>query len=282
MRHRPISEFLLPSKENTDWQAVSAVRLQFGYFIMKKILHSDIERLLVFFLFSFFIIFCSEKTREAKRTQLFPELREKYPIWGIDVSHYQGKIDWKKTKGSGLRFAYIKATEGTDFVDSRFERNWKDAKRLGVPRGAYHFYRLCKDAKKQAANFIRTVPAEFSSLPPVIDLELHKNCSKPPNRDAFLRDLKKFSKLLEKEYEKKPILYVIWDFYEKYLIGEVNDFSLWISDPWGHEEPVLPEVRKWTLWQYDYKGRLKGISGDVDLNFFNGDEEQFQKFLHSR
>lgn len=229
-----------------------------------------------------FLIVCSDKTREAKRTQLFPELRDRYRIWGIDISHYQGKIDWKKAKGTGLRFAYIKATEGTDFVDNRFQRNWKETKKLGVPRGAYHFYRLCKDAKKQAANFIKNVPKELSSLPPVIDLELHKNCNKPPSREFFRKELKIFSDALEREYDKKPILYVIWDFYEKYLTGEVSDYQLWISDPWGHEEPVLPEVRKWTLWQYDYKGKLSGISGDVDLNFFNGDEEQFQKFLHNK
>lgn len=246
---------------------------------MKRFFLSTVY-LSLLYLFMSFILFCTENTREAKRTRLFPELRDKYRIWGIDVSHYQGKIDWKKAKSSGFRFAYLKATEGTDLADSRFQRNWKETKKLGIPRGAYHFYRLCKDAKKQASNFIKNVPKESASLPPVIDLELHKNCNKPPSRENFLKDLKIFSKALEREYEKKPILYVIWDFYEKYLTGEVRDYQLWISDPWGHEEPVLPEVRKWTIWQYDYKGKLPGISGDVDLNFFNGEEEQFQKFLH--
>ena len=78
-------------------------------------------------------------------------------------------------------------------------------------------------------------------LPPVVDLELFKNCNNPPERKEFLVELKEFVNNLQAWYHKKPMLYVIWDVYEKYLTGEMKDYPLWISDPWEHEEPALPK-----------------------------------------
>ena len=78
------------------------------------------------------------------------------------------------------------------------------------------------------------------------------------------------------------MLYVIWDVYEKYLTGEMQDYPLWISDPWEHEEPALPEKKEWVLWQYTYEGRVKGISGYVDWNYFNGDEVEFENWINPK
>src|SRR3990172_4519727 len=94
-----------------------------------------------------------------------------YPVVGIDVSNHQGVIDWPKVRASGIAFAYIKATEGGDFRDKSFERNWQDSAKAGMPRGAYHFFTACKSGAEQAGNFIAAVPRESGSLPPVIDVE---------------------------------------------------------------------------------------------------------------
>src|SRR5271168_387517 len=94
-----------------------------------------------------------------------------YPIHGIDVSKYQGDIDWNAVRASGVKFAWIKATEGGDRVDEKFAQNWAMAKAAGVPRGAYHFAYWCRPADEQAAWFITNVPNDPSALPPVLDVE---------------------------------------------------------------------------------------------------------------
>src|SRR6476620_6575337 len=87
------------------------------------------------------------------------------PLWygviGIDVSNHQGDIDWSALAGSNVAFAYIKATEGGDFRDKRFQLNWEGAKKAGITRGAYHFFTQCRPGAEQAKNFIATVPREL-------------------------------------------------------------------------------------------------------------------------
>ena len=110
------------------------------------------------------------------------EIKKEYKIKGIDISHYQGKINWKNIQEQGIRFVYMKATQGINFQDKRFRYNWHETKKNKIPRGAYHFFDLCGKGISQAKNFIRTVPTDNSMLPPVVDLELFKNCINPPER----------------------------------------------------------------------------------------------------
>jgi lysozyme len=208
-------------------------------------------------------------------------IKKDYPIKGIDISHYQGKINWRNISAQGIRFVYIKASQGINFQDKRFQYNWTETKKNKIPRGAYHFFDLCASGKLQAKNFIRTVSIDDSMLPPVVDLELFKNCIYPPSKEKFLIELKLFTGQLEARYKKKPMLYIIWNVYEKYLIGEMKDHPLWISDPWKHEEPALPEKKEWILWQYTYEGRVKGISGYVDWNYFYAGENEFEKWINN-
>ncbi|MDX1957446.1 MAG: GH25 family lysozyme [Leptospiraceae bacterium] len=243
----------------------------------KFILALSILILISLLLFFFF------KTKEpnfiAQKNESIAIPKE-YKIQGIDVSHYQGKINWKNIKPQGIRFVYMKATQGISFQDKRFHYNWQEAKKYKIPYGAYHFFDLCKKASSQAKNFIRTVAKDNKMLPPVVDLELFKNCANPPEREEFLKELQIFVDKLEAHYKKRPMLYVIWDVFEKYLIGEMKDYSLWISDPWKHTEPAIPEKRDWVLWQYTYEGKVKGISGHVDWNYFNGDETEFTHWIN--
>ena len=192
-----------------------------------------------------------------------------YPVRGADVSHYQGAIDWTKLKGAGLSFVYIKATEGDDSVDDEFARNWKGASDAGLAKGAYHFYDFCKAGSAQAANFIRTVPAEAGDLPPTVDIEQSRDCAKMPTKAAFQKSLKAFLAKVETAYGRQPVLYVNDSIYKQFLSGADDGLKLWISDP-HHQAPVMPDQKPWALWQFSFTGHLAGIAGEVDLDVFNG------------
>ena len=99
------------------------------------------------------------------------------PIHGIDVSRHQGNIDWRAVAQAGTRFAYIKATDGGDYLDPNFRSNWEQARAAGIPRGAYHFVYWCRPASEQVAWFAANVPAEADALPPVLDLEWNNGSS---------------------------------------------------------------------------------------------------------
>lgn len=194
-----------------------------------------------------------------------------YLVRGIDISHYQGSIDWSKVATDGLSFVYMKATEGADGVDDRFADNWKGAASTGLKRGAYHFYNFCKGGSAQAAQFIKTVPADVDALPPTIDLEESGSCKKMPSKAAFRKDLAAFVADVKAAYGHTPILYVNYSIYDLYFKGENDAFRLWIADI-KHEAPALPDNASWTMWQYDWHGQAAGI-GEVDLDVFNGTPE---------
>ena len=194
-----------------------------------------------------------------------------YLVRGMDISHYQGAIDWSKVSTDGLSFVYMKATEGSDGVDDRFADNWKGAASTGLKRGAYHFYNFCKGGAVQAAQFIKTVPADVDALPPTIDLEESGDCKKMPAKAAFRKDLAAFTAKIKAAYGHSPILYVNYSIYALYFQGENDSYKLWIADI-KHEAPVLPDNASWTMWQYDWHGQAKGV-GEVDLDVFNGTPE---------
>src|SRR3569623_1811870 len=143
----------------------------------------------------------------------------RYPRQGSDVSHYQGEIRWTRLPNAGVDFAYIKATEGGDYVDPTFAGSWAGASAAGIERGAYHFYRLCRPGSEQAANFIRTVPRTGDALPPAIDLEYLGNCDKPVSVAAFQRELGIFIALVEMRYHRRVILYLPGEFDRSYRVS---------------------------------------------------------------
>lgn len=202
----------------------------------------------------------------------YPSISE-YPVNGIDISHHQGEIDWAILRNESIDFIFMKATEGGDFVDPRFKQNWAKAKVINVKTGAYHFYRFCKNGLEQAANIKRVVPKDSSSLPIVLDLEFDGNCASNKSKNQLIAEIESCLFELQTYYGSVPILYVTNDFYAKYV--NANNFKqnpIWIRDIIS--SPNLSDLRKWTFWQYSNCGRVRGITGCVDLNVFNGSKEE--------
>lgn len=201
-----------------------------------------------------------------------------FPVRGIDVSHHQGDIDWETVKKSGVDFVYMKATEGGDFKDRLFERNWSESARVGIVRGAYHFFTLCKPGAEQAENFIASVPVEDTAMPPAVDLEFGGNCADRPSTAEVLREVLIYLTRLERHYRKKPILYMTAEFHEAYLQGVFEDHAVWLR---GIVRKPKYGPADWAFWQYHNKGHRDGIKGPVDLNVFGGDREAFEEFIKS-
>lgn len=198
-----------------------------------------------------------------------------YPIFGLDISHHQGEIKWEKLKNehdknAPLRFVYIKATEGRNHKDTRFDKNWKEAKKNGFVRGAYHYFTIASSGETQANMFIKNVKLEKGDLPPVIDIE-----EKPKDREKFKTELKTFIQKLEKHYGVKPIIYSYPKFHKSYLNDPFfKGYEMWVA----HYYVKKPEIkREWTMWQFTDIGRVPGIKQNVDINVIKGGEEKLRE-----
>lgn len=191
-------------------------------------------------------------------------------VRGIDVSKYQGDIDWNAVASSGIAFAFMKATEGLTFIDASFRSNWAGAAAARVLRGAYHFFRPARDAVQQADNFIQTVGMlGQGDLPPVLDIEVADGMGAAAILDAAGVWLSR----VEQRLGRKPIIYTYPDFWRSQL-GNSSRFAsypLWIAHYTSAAAPTIPGGwTTWTLWQRTDKGHADGITGNVDLDVFNG------------
>jgi lysozyme len=202
-----------------------------------------------------------------------------YTIHGIDVSSYQGKINWQKVKamnddGVHITFAFIKATEGVLSMDPYFQRNWREAPKAGIICGAYHFFLPQKSGLWQARFFLQTVKVEKGDLPMVVDVEQLYRTSPAKMREQLLS----FVNHIENKTGVKPIIYTNISFYQDYLQGYFDDYTLWIAH---YYQPVLNVSSKtnWQFWQHSDKARINGINQKVDFNIFKGDSTAFQKLL---
>ena len=195
---------------------------------------------------------------------LFPHHRprlEPGEAYGVDVSNHQGAIDWPAVAADAIGFAYIKATEGGDFVDKRFEENWQEAGDAGVRRGAYHFFTLCRPGADQARNFLRTVDLADADLPPALDLELGGNCRARPPVEEVNAEIDAFVELVEGETGREVVLYVLGNWEDRYPLPQAKaDRPRWVR------RIALRPGGTWALWQYSGVARVDGIQGPVDLN----------------
>jgi lysozyme len=204
-----------------------------------------------------------------------------YPIHGIDVSKFQGDIDWNAVANSGVKFAWIKATEGGD-RDARFQANWEGAKAAGIPHGAYHFVYWCRSPLEEIQIFEQNAPVEDDALPPVLDAEAtptSPTCRRHVSRDEAIADMQVMLQEMERHYSKRPIIYTTVDFYEANLSnGALMDYPIWVRST-KHHPAVKYGSRAWHFWQYQSDGRVPGIGGNVDEDAFYGTKEQWDAFL---
>lgn len=178
---------------------------------------------------------------------------------GIDVSKFQGVIDWRKVKASGkVKFAYIKATEGTSIQDPMYKRNIDSARAAGILVGSYHLYSKKTTAYQQFGNFKKVVQKSKQDLIPVLDIEERYG------RDLYIARVDKILELMELEYGVKPLIYTSEKVYwEHFSSKKYKNYHIFIANYRRY-----PSTR-FTLWQHSQTGRVKGISGDVDLNKFH-------------
>jgi lysozyme len=189
---------------------------------------------------------------------------ERFRVLGIDVSHHQGAIDWRAVAAGGVAFAYIKSSEGGDFVDTRFEENWAASAEAGVPRGAYHFFTFCTPGAAQAENFLRVAPPTTDALAPVADVEFVGNCKGHGDLGRVREELRVFLARVEEAWGRAPILYLTSDSLERVIGDDLTGYRIWIRSVFT--EPPLDSYRGWLLWQFSDNARIAGIEGPVDRN----------------
>ena len=198
------------------------------------------------------------------------EYPEGFEIHGIDISHYQGKIDWEQLKnamikGCPVRFVIIKSTEGSSRLDENFRENFNQARDFGFIRGVYHFWSNKSTAREQAYYFLDQVHLTDGDLPPVLDIE-HKPADK--SVEDFQRDVLTWLHIVEDKYHAKPIIYTYYKFKEQYLSAPVfEDYPYWIAHYYVDK---VQYKGKWKFWQHTDVGKLPGIKGYVDFNIYNG------------
>lgn len=202
-------------------------------------------------------------------------------IPGIDVSHYNGVIDWKQVAESGVKFAYIKCTDGAMWSDPMWGKNCFDARKAGIKIGSYHFLRSGATAD-QITIFLGLQRADDipDDLPPCLDVEL----------PGSLPVLECAQRIMD-ELKRVPVIYTNLATAESLNPDEMSAYPLWIAEYAGGAQPHLPQAWPvWTFWQHTDKGIVPGIPGiagpsnwrsgyRVDLDWFNGDAADFEKFL---
>lgn len=221
----------------------------------------------IWLFYSFFVSPTGFRWRALYGDANYPE---GYEIHGIDISHYQGDIDWDDLsnamiEGCPLRFVMIKSTEGSTRLDSKFKENFRQAREYGYIRGAYHFWSNKSSARDQAYHFLNKVRLEDGDLPPVLDVE-----HKPKDRSVedFQRDVLTWLHIVEDKYHVKPIIYTYYKFKDKYLSAPVfNDYPYWIAHYYVDK---VEYNGPWKFWQHTDAGKLPGIKGYVDFNIYNG------------
>ncbi len=201
-----------------------------------------------------------------------PSISSSEYIFGIDISHYNGEVDWPEMRTSHhpIEFVFIRATMGKDGRDKHFIRNWIFAKHHEYIRGAYHYYRPNEDWYEQFQNYAANVKIEQGDFVPILDVEKESKRGKKFLREGVLNWLK----MAEKTYGVKPMIYTGVKFYLNNLQGYVDEYPLWIAAYSGKHKLRYVD---WTFHQFTEQVRVKGIKSTVDGNDFNGDLEALRK-----
>ena len=232
-----------------------------------------IKILIVFLFASLLIIIASVLSGRASI--------KNYPVRGVDVSSYQGEIDWEELASNDIDFAFIKATEGSSHIDKTYKENIEGAKETDLEIGAYHFLSFESNGEAQAENFISTVKKSDITLPPVIDIELYGKYNDVPLDEKSVRAiLDPMIKRFCDEYGENPVIYTNHRTYSLYISGRYPECDIWICDI--AKKPSLSDGRKWIFWQYSHTESLSGYRGEekhIDMNVFYGTKEEFKAYI---
>lgn len=227
------------------------------------------------------VLFLSGILLLAKIIRITPCYAAAYPVHGVDVSHYQGEIDWERLRGQDIQFAYIKATEGSSYVDQQFSRNWSEAEKTDLLIGAYHFFSFDSGGQTQAEQYIRTVGTLSGKLAPVVDVEYYGDKrSDPPDKEAVVKELTLLLQILEEHYQVKPIIYTTYPVCDRYITGSFDAYPLWIRNV--YYPPEWDGKHPWVFWQYTDTAVLEGYQGEeryIDLDVFQGTRAELERFL---
>lgn len=187
---------------------------------------------------------------------------------GIDVSHFQGAVDWAAVKAAGKAFAFAKASDGITYTDPQFKTNWQGIKAAGLLRGAYHFYESNDDPVAQANNFIKAVGTlAAGDLPPVLDIEAFKGNY---GTATLAANVQTWLNTVQQALGRTPIIYTGPSFWNQYMNNQFSAYPLWIAQ-YGVSQPTLPNGwSKWTFWQSSESGTVAGVTGSVDIDVFAG------------
>ena len=230
------------------------------------------EALQYYFSFKTHKKFKEDKIAQARIFQILDKYSDK--VVGIDVSHYQGKINWSEVKvvenKFPIKFVFIRASIGNDKVDVRFEENWDGAKTQNFIRGAYHYYRPNENSITQAKLFIKTVKLQDGDFPPVLDIE---KLPKDQSIDSLKIGLKRWLDFVDAHYKVKPIIYTSERYYNDFLKDEFSDYTFWVANYNFFVENLKTD---WLFWQFTEKGRINGIDEKVDINIYNGSEKMLE------
>jgi lysozyme len=200
-------------------------------------------------------------------------------IHGVDVSGWQGQVDWAKVRNSGRLFAFAKATEGQTFVDSTFLSNRLGMAGAGLTlRGFYHFARPDRNsAAAEAAHFIRTVGPLAPGEVAVLDLEVAPG----PGVGDWAAE---WLGLVAKATGRTPILYSYQSYLYSVPTSRLTQYPLWVA-AWGTNDGSVPATppktdrwSRWTWWQYTSNAQVPGITGRVDDNLFFGSASELAAY----
>lgn len=195
------------------------------------------------------------------------------PPRGVDVSHWQGRVDWRAVEAAGIGFAFLKATEGTTYVDPTFRGHWEALGETRILRGAYHRFRAANDAAAQAERFLTVVSLRPGDLPPVLDIVTTDGVSD----ERVIRGARTWLQIVEERTGVRPIVYTQPKVRRGHLGNALNDYPLWIGE-YGVD---APSVEGWAIWQHSQEGRVAGIENRVDLNRFNGTRAELRRLAVS-
>ena len=264
------------SKKKSGFISAKIIFILVAFFAFSFGVYHYREALLFYFSFKTNKVYKEDKVAKARIFQILSNNKDK--VVGFDVSQFQGEINWSEidsVEGFKLDYVFIRATAGSDKVDSRFEENWLNARKHKFIRGAYHYYRPNENSLEQAINFIKNVKLRKGDFPPVLDIE---KLPESQSIDSLKVGLRRWLKAVDKHYNVKPIIYTGEKYYEDFLKEEFEGYTFWIANYNFWVEEIKDD---WQFWQFTEKARINGVSENVDINIYNGSSKMLNYFTIS-